>query len=279
MHERNAHPPRPANLLFENLFLRRKSLDTLKVISVGLSSFVVNSSRLIADVDLLECSARYPSASFLLATADEEMAKSYILLDACRLDFSRHQDVLKGLCRAFYNHVAKHAYNKVLRFPNLRNMTHVNELWDVEVTRWWPSSDPESGEPDMPHDTYFAREMPLYVDFIDYDQDWFVPKKNTGKVNFEDDLDSRFSESEAALERLRRTHNAGLYRPECLAILNETFRNHHIKEDTPNEEIIRLEEQTAEQIEKKIGIPRAQFCQSALSEWPLYHFVVSSKGM
>jgi AbiV family abortive infection protein len=103
-------PPKSGLKLYENLFMGMKYEDTIKRISDGLLSINSNASRLIEDVELLVNSNRYSSASFLLATANEEMAKSYILLDMCRLDFTRHENTLKNLCRAFYDHVMKSAY-------------------------------------------------------------------------------------------------------------------------------------------------------------------------
>ena len=70
--------------------------------------------------------------------------------------------------RSDLNAVLKSAYIEIVRFPvEFRDMTHVKELWDVFIKRWWPSGY-ESGEPSFPHDTYFARQTPLYVDFIDF---------------------------------------------------------------------------------------------------------------
>lgn len=263
-----------------NLFIHRKGTDTLAVISEGLSSFITNANRLIEDVEILLDSKRQASAVFLLATADEEMAKSFILLDMCRLDFSRHDNVLRALCRVFYDHVMKHAYNSVARFPReFRDMAHVKELWDVEINRWWPSSDIESGIPDMPHETYFTREMPLYVEFVDADQKWHIADTIGYSIYFEDMFGSNVvSKSKAALDRLRETADAGLYKPECLFILNETFRGKYIKEDTSTEEIIHLHATTAIRIQAEIGIPKERFFGSALDEWPVYHLVVNSRG-
>ena len=194
-------PPMPAKLLYENVFVRRDREGSLELLSEGLVAFAENAARLIDDAVLLVKAERYGTAAFLVATADEEMAKSYILLDACRLDFSRYESVLRSLCRAFYSHVAKHAYSKVTRFK-WHNMAHVKEVWDVETTRWWSSPGYESGEPDMPHETYFEREMPLYVDFVDQDQKWFTPRAGTRKYVFEDAFAGHdaLSESQAALE-------------------------------------------------------------------------------
>lgn len=199
-------PPKLDEALFENLFCVRKPEETIEVISRGLSSFLTNATRLLGDVEVLVRAERYATAAFLLATAHEEMAKTYIMLDACRLDFSRHTNVLKALCRAFYDHVIKHAYARVACFSGFADMGHVRVFWDAEVTRWWPSTHPESGEPDMPHDTYFAREMPLYVDFIEYDGAWSVPDSTMGRMKFDGTLRALGAPgAKDALDRLART--------------------------------------------------------------------------
>jgi AbiV family abortive infection protein len=261
--------------LFENLFAGRGCNEILEVLSNGLTAVLANASRLIKDVSLLIDAKRYASAAFLLATADEEMAKSYILVDACRLDFLRHQSVLKCLCRAFYNHIAKHAYNQIVRSSiAAHDMRQVKEWWDVEVTPWWPS-DPESGEPDMPHDVYFAREMPLYVEFNNPSQKkWAAPEDEGLKYIFEEfPGNDSLTKSRKALDRLCTTSEAGLCKPDCLSILNETFRDHYITERTEVNDIFRLYKKTASRVESETGIPNQIFSGSALDEWPLYHFV------
>jgi hypothetical protein len=101
-------PPVPGELLYENLFIRRDDTETIETLSQGLQAVHLNAARLIKDVELLVSAERYASASFLLATADEEIAKFYILADMCRLDFSRHQSILKRLCQAFYSPCFSH---------------------------------------------------------------------------------------------------------------------------------------------------------------------------
>ena len=201
--EKRPQPPKPGLKLFENLFLGLEYEAILKRISDGIQAVISNSDRLLEDVELLLQRKRFASASFLLATADEEMAKAYILLDMCRLDFYKHENTLKHLCRSFYEHVAKFAYNEIVRFSlDFRDMEHVKEMWMAEITRWWPSGY-ESGEPDFPHDTYFLRELPLYVDFIDFDQQWHVPDHRTQWHRFNMVIgDDSFSESKKALNKL-----------------------------------------------------------------------------
>jgi len=276
MSSQDDQPPKPSNQLFQNLFVRREEQETIQAISAGLATIVTNAQRLLEDVRLLVESERYSSATFFLTTANEEIAKFYILIDCCRLDFSKYQSVLKRLCQAFYNHIAKHAYMEIVRHPNLRSMDRVKETWEIEVKKWWPASDPESGEPDMPHDTYFNREMPLYVDFIDFDQKWFAPEAATGKYLFEET--SRLSESTESLRKLRDTSEVGLYKPECLSEFHDSLKDFYVTENTKTDEIIRLYQNAGKRIEAKVGIPGDMFEQSALCTWPLYPFAPLGSG-
>ncbi len=263
--------PKPWTQLFENLFVKRRGGATLEAVSGGLIVILENATRLLEDATVLDKSNRFASSQFLITTAEEEMAKSYILLDACRLDRLRYPSVLRCLCHSFYDHIAKYAYIKVIWYPSLHNMEDVKKMWEVETTKWWPSEHDESGEPDMPHQTYFIRETPLYVDFGDYDQRWYEPEKDAA-FSYKYDGKYRFRDAQEALERLQRTLVAGLYSPESLAILNDNFRKVYIKEDTPSERIQRLYEETAQEMETKLRIQKKEFFESALHEWPLYHF-------
>jgi AbiV family abortive infection protein len=268
-------PPKPWDQLFDNLFARHEERTSIERISEGLRALVSNASRLLEDVKSLQRTARYSSSAFLLTTADEEMAKCYILLDMCRLDFSRHQSVLKRLCRAFYNHVAKYTYMDLVRNSDIyRSMDQVKYNWDVQVIKWWPG-DVERGEPDMPHDTYFGREMPLYVDFIDVDQRWSIPNNDSDKIYFFEEFlgESKLTKSEASFLKLKDTQDAGLLGVDALTELHEVFKNQYCNESTSTETILRLYEDTATRIKNKSGIPVDVFYKSVLKEWPLYHFV------
>lgn len=275
MNDSTLKKPKSATLLYENLFSRRDRSITLNLLSEGGTAVIANVQRLLDDASLLVESERFASASFLLATANEEMAKSYILLDACRLDFSQYQSVLKKLCWAFYDHVAKYAYMEIINFSRFHDMAHVKEMWAAKVTRWWPATDdPECGEPDMPHETHFTREIPLYIDFIDYDQYWFVPDDNLQKYIFEDNTGGRaLSKAKEDFGRLMTTAESGLFRSECLSDLNEIFSCHYLTDKTPTETVFKLYEKAAQLIEHRQGIAKDKFFESALHVWPLYHFV------
>lgn len=266
--------PKPGDLLYKNLFVKRDRTAALELVSEGLQAFTQNASSLLQEAKILVDNKKFARARFLVATADEEMAKSYIMLDACRLDFASKKSCLKCLCRAFYSHVEKQAYNEVIRHGSvLHDMTQVRQLFHDKLVRWWPG-EVESGEPDMPHDTYFARELPLYVDFIDYDQSWVVPSDRLSAMYFQHKLGhSVLSESSKALKRILYTLNKGLYKPEVLNILNEVFCRHYINESTSLSQLSSLYEMIAEKIQDNFGIHKSKFDNSALKEWPLYHFL------
>jgi AbiV family abortive infection protein len=198
---RKTERPEPGKQLFESLFVGRRPEATLQAISQGLILLLENAIRLKEDANILLKANRFASPKFLITTADEEIAKFYILLDVCRLDFSRHTSVLQRLCRSFYNHIHKYAYNQILlRLPAVHDMAQIKELWNVATTEWWPSTDYESGEPDMPHNIYFSRAMPLYVDFGDYDQRWYEPKKEAA-FGYKFDDKYRLSDTQEAITK------------------------------------------------------------------------------
>lgn len=269
--QKRPKPPKPGIKLYENLFNGLSFGVILNRISEGIYAAIENSNRLIEDVELLLKSKRFASAGFLLATADEEMAKVYILLDMCRLDFTKHENTLKHLCRAFYEHVAKFAYNEIVRFSlGFRDMEHVKEMWLAEITRWWPSGY-ESGEPDFPHDTYFLRELPLYVDFIEFDQKWHLPDRHTLKYRFDREFgEDSFSDSKKALNKLNESRESGFFSPECLAILNGNFRKHFLSEKTENITMAGIYKKVKDQLSDHF---KEDFESSALNHWPLYPFV------
>jgi len=199
-------PPQSGNELYKSIFEGGDETAIIQLISDGLVAVKNNVSRLINDVHLLINSDRYASARFLLTTADEEMAKSYILLDMCRLDFIKYESVLRCLCKAFYDHVLKHAYTEIHRFSRIHDLNRARKIWEVEITKWWPNNDIESGEPNMPHDTYFSREMSLYADYVEYDQQWSIPSDDSASHYFTKSIGlNLLSVSERYLEILNFT--------------------------------------------------------------------------
>lgn len=267
-------PPQSGNELYRNIFVDNNESEIIELISSGLLAVMNNAARLMDDVKILANSKKYASAKFLLTTADEEMAKSYILLDMCRLDFNKYESILRCLCRAFYDHIFKHAYTEIHRFGRIHDLKHARKIWEVEITKWWPNNDPESGEPDMPHDTYFSREMPLYVDYIEYDQKWSIPDNNSESYYFMKlvGLDM-LSKSEKYLQLIKNTFDLGLFEIQSLKIFHECFKNHYIKEDTSEESILKIYDSIDERLKIDLSIPKGTIFKTVVFGWPIYHFL------
>ena len=99
--------PKPADLLFNNIFADRQPAEVCKLVAGGIAGAWRNANRLLSDARAFVEDGRLSSARFLITTAREELAKAPLLLDACMLDFSKHRSVLHRLCQAFYDHVGE----------------------------------------------------------------------------------------------------------------------------------------------------------------------------
>lgn len=267
-------PPQAGNSLYKNAFEDREESKIIQLISDGLISVMKNSFRLLNDVKSLLESNSYASSLFLMTTADEEMAKSYVLLDLCRLDFRKHESVMRCLCRAFYDHTLKHAYNFIHRLDNIRDLAEARKIWETEITKWWPNNDPESGEPDMPHDTVFFREMPLYVDYIEYDQRWSLPIDEFYSLYFEksSNFDS-LSISKEYLKKIEFSYKTGLFNPSSLSIFHDIFKNYYIREDMKTDDLIKIYDEIDKSLLQELKIPEGTIFKSIYFSWPLYHFL------
>ncbi|MCS4503671.1 AbiV family abortive infection protein [Arhodomonas aquaeolei] len=265
--------PNPADVLFKNLFEDSTPEQCFELIAEGLAASHSNADRLVTDARYLLEGGRLSSARFILATAREEISKSYILVDATRLDLEKHTSVLRRLCRAFYDHISKHAYLEVLNFPNIHSMASAKELWDIEIKRWWPAASSEDGEPDMPHDTRFDREFPLYIDYGDYDRRWLVPNNSDQNAYFMEILgETRVSKVENLIKPWREADLAGISTPKVLSILNAIFKNHYIQADATEDKVRRLYRNVAERVAAETGIASKLFMDSPFVKWPLYDY-------
>ena len=74
-------------ILYYNLFLDKERTEILQLLSEGIYCLMTNIEGLLDDAILLAEYGRHERSYFLAVTAREEIAKIYILLDACRLDF------------------------------------------------------------------------------------------------------------------------------------------------------------------------------------------------
>lgn len=267
--------PRPADALFDNLFEYCTTTESFKIIAEGISASYKNAGRLLSDAEYLLDGGRLSSARFILTTAREEIAKSYILLDTCMLDWKKRAPVLRRLCRAFYDHITKHAYLEMLDFPNINSMVEAKDIWDIEVKRWWPA-DYGDGEPDMPHDTVFNRDLPLYVDYGDYDRCWQVPTDSDQDIYFmfKGMLgETPISRTLELINRWEQAESADICSPQLLTILNAVFKRRRLREDTTRTQLYSLYEEVAQRVSLETDVSPELFMASPLVRWPLYHFV------
>ena len=269
-------PPDRAQTLYDSIFGSSNRDNILNIISGGIHGVIENAAGLLQDAETLLKAESYPRAVFLVTTADEEMAKAYILSDMCHLDFNRHESVLMKLCKAFYNHIIKYAYNQVIRFPRVHDLKHAGEIYKASIQKWFPSGNIENGEPDMPHDTVFRREYNLYVDYIEFDENWNIPTQEQGKLYFEGSFPTVIdilNESHNALKKIIFTKDIGLYEPDALKCLNEVFSHHRIKENTSTQELNRLKAKVVSKLNPNSETIIDDIINSEFMNYPLYSFV------
>lgn len=261
-----------ASTQFLDVLLSGGTEFRMSFISEGITCLLQNTHRLFGDVRCLVNQQRYATARFLLTTAIEEIAKIYILLDMVRLDIKKHRSVAKKLCAAFYDHISKHAYYEVQSFDRLRDIEHAYNFWEIETKKFW-KGDFFSGEPDMPHDTYFSRQLPLFVDCECTFSCWSIPENKTYEFFFKpDDLNvfmivkSKFGEFEYA-------DYEGLFTPESLNLLHLTFKDHYINMGVKNNLIFDLYRKYIEKICRILPIDSQTVQNSPLVKYPIYHFL------
>ena len=157
---------------------------------------------------------------------------------------------------------------------NYRDMDRVREFWVAETTKYWPSPH-ESGEPNFPHDTFFHRELPLYVDFIEYDQEWHIPDDAYDQYRFKmESGGDAFSKSKKFFERIKTSQDKGFFKPQVLSILNKEFKTQIISGKTLTDDIITINAKIMASMPKEI---KSDYLKSSIHEWPLYYFVETIK--
>ncbi len=70
--------PKPSSLLYRNLFDQKEHEQSIQIIAEGISSVLANAKRLLADAELMQDAGRLSTARFLITTAQEEIAKTYM---------------------------------------------------------------------------------------------------------------------------------------------------------------------------------------------------------
>lgn len=267
----NRMPSRAADL-FRDLVAEGADVTASRV-SEGISTLSQHLAELRSDIEILVGHDRLSRAAFLLSAAEEELAKVFILLDLMRIDTRKHGDQARALCGAFYDHVRKYAYLAVQRWEGLRDMRQAKELFELETKKWFPA-DPESGEPDMPHDTVFLREMNLYVDFIHYDQRWWLPGLADSRDRF---TESAYPHSWDAFQQdfdaLGVTVTQHLTTPEALSLLNNHFRSVPISESTDISVVDETHQRLYRDLHQLCAVTAEDFRRSLVPRVPLYAFV------
>jgi AbiV family abortive infection protein len=271
MHDRKA--------AFYRNVLAQDSPRDIELISEGIKTTLVHVSSLLADADLLFDHERFALARFVVATADEEMGKVHILIEAARLGPARRKDA--RLEKAFYDHIAKFAYSETWRARrDLEKGTFafVEQTMDVNLVKEWPGS-PQNGEPGhFPHDTYVHREMRLYVDYQDYGGGWTAP------TGYRDEFESWFrnvpslrEKSRAHLSALELSRDLGLFEVTQLLRFNEIWRSSCYFGRRTNEDQKRqledLRNKTAGVLAGLVGCEPSVVSDSPLCFWPCYGFL------
>ena len=277
MPPRGPKPPDRQDSLYGVLFEGREPEVTLELISHGITAIIRNVALLVADAELLADNHRYARADFVAAAAKEEMGKLYLMLDMCRLDLSRHENYLKGLCWAFYDHITKHTYFEycTLSHAGIQTMSDLGYHFNLTRQKWWPAG-AEDGEPDMPNDVHFLREANLYVGYDDYAEEWAYPEETHGRILYDPALSflgTPIAETKKVFDRLNSERERGFFRAESLGAVNTRFKHHFLKAATPTEELNAMHRRLAGDLAHSLGITEEDYMQSALATWPLYSFI------
>lgn len=261
--------PKRSSELFEFLFGSGPE-QAFPRLSEGVTAMLDNAEAILDDAALLVEAKSLARAVFLIATAEEEMGKAYILLDMCRVDACQ-EHVLRHLCSSFYNHVLKYAYLEYSanKFGGIIELSHLQRYFRASARQWWPS-ERESGEPDMPHETYFLREANLYVDVDTYGNTWATPECPALEVRFLDVyIPSPLKKARDILGKLRATQDCRLYEPEALHLFNDAMKHLRVNEKTLMSELYAAYQAAGKKLEA-FGVSVSDFESSELHNLPMY---------
>lgn len=250
-------------VLFDYLFSGDET-QPFQRLSAGVIAIIDQSGRLLDEAKLLADAKHHERGEFLIAAAQEEMGKAYLLIDMCRVDLAQRRDVLRRLCRDFYNFAVKHVYFdlSVHDYPGIGSLEEVEDRFRLGVKEGWPVP-PEIGEPDMGHETHSLREANLHVDVDAYAGCWLVPHFPAKAMNPLDD-------TWLALGQLRATQALGLFQPKALQILNRQMKSLSITRGTSMAQLTESYRRAGSDIEANAGVSLSAFNMSELSGWPMY---------
>ena len=259
--------PEPGPALHQGLFV--KSQDPIAAIAEGIGYLIRNARRLYEDAKTLSEANRPVSAEFLLSTAKEEVGKVFLLLDMIKLDFAKHESILRRLCRAFYNHGAKSAYTTLNIEYKLADLREAKEAF-TNAKASWVLGEEEDGVPDMPNLWVMEREWRLYVDYIGEDSEWLVPA-GLDKDGWGTKAELDFVGN--CLERAEQASEKASFEPETLVAYHAAFSKHYFTEASPDRELVKAAKGFL-----GISLPndvRFWMLQEKyfILSWPLYAFV------
>jgi AbiV family abortive infection protein len=214
-----------------------------------------------------------------MATAMEEMGKALILFDFVRITWDR-KDWINGLCRAFYNHIKKAAYAKIIYWPGSGALADALVLFKLELIEYWPNRDPESGEPDEYANAIVNREWGLYVDWVDFDGSWFSPESSSlahyyAREQARDGKSVGEERIEAVYSQLKKASDEGLFTAHSLEAIHAVMSDLDVTSETSETTITPALENVAQRL-LEIGIYVSDdTIQSNFMRYPLYPAIVA----
>jgi hypothetical protein len=152
----------------------------------------------------------------------------------------------------------------------------------VQLWKASSSDDEPPTEPDMPHGTYFHREMNLYVDLLE-SAGWWVSPPLYGEHEFDQSLALRYRDRGSILTfevRDQSRHHLGAFDKligggalsgEALGAMNDVWRNNYVNEDWKRDRLDALWQQTAEAVAEASALRPDDLLTSPLCFWPCYH--------
>jgi len=149
-------------------------------------------------------------------------------------------------------------------------MSEAKEIWEG-ITEKNIITDSESGHPAEPSSTNFKREMPLYVDFDYSVNEWSDPQIKRGSLA----KGPRIYEIEVAnneLAQIEKTQRLKLYDANSLLIINNVFKKQFCNISIAASKITGLYDKVGDILRGKDIASIADFKNSSMFNWPLYHF-------
>ena len=185
------------------------------------------------------------------------------------------------MCQAFYNHVKKGAYAKVIYWPGSGSLADALMLFKIELIEYWPNRDPESGEPDEYAHAIVDREWGLYVDWIDFDGGWFSPASSTLAQYYAQEREQggkRVGEEriEAVLSQLAKASEERLFTADALKVIHAVMSHLDLTSETPESTVVRAIEEIVRMLSDNGIKLSGNTIGSNFMCYPLYPVIVAS---